>query len=92
MQTFDYFCVLDFEATCKEGSVIEPQEIIEFPVVVLNADTLQVLNGHPSAEGGLNRIVSATSPCCSLEHHCLLPAQKAQGASCPIWSVSCAVW
>ena len=28
-QPFDYYCVLDFEATCQEGSRINPQEIIE---------------------------------------------------------------
>eukprot|EP01119_Soliformovum_irregulare_P020546 TRINITY_DN6676_c0_g1_i3.p1 TRINITY_DN6676_c0_g1~~TRINITY_DN6676_c0_g1_i3.p1 ORF type:complete len:551 (-),score=114.33 TRINITY_DN6676_c0_g1_i3:772-2298(-) len=34
-QKFDYIMVLDFEATCDEGS-IPSQEIIEFPVVVVN--------------------------------------------------------
>ena len=30
-QQFDYFLVLDFEATCERGIKLKPQEIIEFP-------------------------------------------------------------
>ncbi len=30
-QDFDYFLVLDFEATCIKDMRINPQEIIEFP-------------------------------------------------------------
>ncbi|XP_052774198.1 ERI1 exoribonuclease 3-like [Mya arenaria] len=41
-QIYDYFLVLDFEATCEENIKIHPQEIIEFPVVKINARTLQV--------------------------------------------------
>lgn len=41
-QHFDYFCILDFEATCENGRKIVPQEIIEFPTVLLNAKTLEV--------------------------------------------------
>jgi len=41
-QDVDYFCVLDFEAVCEEeGPAPEPQEIIEFPTVALNARTLR---------------------------------------------------
>lgn len=39
----DYFLVLDFEATCDDKAVRsppEPQEIIEFPVIKVNARTL----------------------------------------------------
>ncbi|CAL5075575.1 unnamed protein product [Urochloa decumbens] len=39
MREFDYFVVIDFEATCKEGSRIYPQEIIEFPAVLVDAAT-----------------------------------------------------
>uniref|UniRef100_A0A1I8HZR1 Exonuclease domain-containing protein n=3 Tax=Macrostomum lignano TaxID=282301 RepID=A0A1I8HZR1_9PLAT len=39
-QNFEYFLVLDFEATCQEGPKIFPQEIIEFPVLKVNAQTL----------------------------------------------------
>lgn len=31
VQKYDYFYVLDFEATCQRDSTMEPQEIIEFP-------------------------------------------------------------
>mmetsp|Transcript_73358 Transcript_73358/g.194652 ORF Transcript_73358/g.194652 Transcript_73358/m.194652 type:complete len:344 (+) Transcript_73358:80-1111(+) len=45
-QHFDYFLVVDFEATCNaeqrgEGA-LTPQEIIEFPVALLNSATLEV--------------------------------------------------
>ncbi|XP_071165685.1 ERI1 exoribonuclease 3-like [Mytilus edulis] len=40
-QPFKYFLVLDFEATCENGRTIVPQEIIEFPVLKINAVTLQ---------------------------------------------------
>ncbi|XP_053395272.1 ERI1 exoribonuclease 3-like isoform X2 [Mercenaria mercenaria] len=40
-QYFDYFLVLDFEATCKENEQIHPQEIIEFPVLKINSKTLE---------------------------------------------------
>lgn len=38
----DYYVILDFEATCKEDNLISPQEIIEFPCVLLNARTLLI--------------------------------------------------
>jgi len=42
VQPVDYLCVLDFECTCDEGVQPMPQEIIEFPVVIINTKTLQV--------------------------------------------------
>lgn len=40
-QIFDYFLVIDFEATCEQGGKIQPvQEIIEFPVVQIDAKTM----------------------------------------------------
>jgi len=41
-QHFDYFLVLDFEATCIKDGKIYPQEIIEFPILKVNSRTLQV--------------------------------------------------
>lgn len=38
-QNFDYFLVLDFEATCDHPKQVEPMEVIEFPVIKLNAKT-----------------------------------------------------
>eukprot|EP01012_Entosiphon_sulcatum_P010935 TRINITY_DN1653_c0_g1_i1.p1 TRINITY_DN1653_c0_g1~~TRINITY_DN1653_c0_g1_i1.p1 ORF type:complete len:209 (-),score=29.77 TRINITY_DN1653_c0_g1_i1:45-671(-) len=43
-QEFQYLCVLDFEATCAKGTQIKPQEIIEFPVVLLDTASLTVVD------------------------------------------------
>ncbi len=40
-QNYDYFLVLDFEATCDQERKIHPIEIIEFPVLKINARTFQ---------------------------------------------------
>ena len=39
-QSFEYYLVLDFESTCQEGIKIDPQEIIEFPCLLVRADDL----------------------------------------------------
>ncbi|RUS75327.1 hypothetical protein EGW08_016916 [Elysia chlorotica] len=41
-QNFDFFLVLDFEATCDNETRLSPQEIIEFPVLKVNARTHSV--------------------------------------------------
>ena len=41
-QHMDYFLVLDFEATCDNAVKIKPQEIIEFPVLKVNAKTMKM--------------------------------------------------
>lgn len=41
-QSFDYFLVLDFEATCDDDKAFGPQEIIEFPTLLLNSKTLDI--------------------------------------------------
>ena len=43
-QPFEYFVVLDFEATCDRGKAPLPQEIIEYPSVLLSAETFEVLD------------------------------------------------
>eukprot|EP01130_Rhizamoeba_saxonica_P005380 TRINITY_DN2153_c0_g1_i10.p1 TRINITY_DN2153_c0_g1~~TRINITY_DN2153_c0_g1_i10.p1 ORF type:complete len:316 (+),score=48.35 TRINITY_DN2153_c0_g1_i10:174-1121(+) len=43
-QLFDYFVVLDFEATCDNYRGFSPQEIIEFPSVLLDANTLEIVS------------------------------------------------
>jgi ERI1 exoribonuclease 3 len=40
MPFYDYFLVLDFEATCDNKARIYPMEIIEFPVLLVNARSL----------------------------------------------------
>ena len=42
-QPYDFYAVLDFEATCEEGARIRPQEIIEFPTVLLDGATLEAI-------------------------------------------------
>ena len=37
----EHYLVLDFEATCDENETPEPQEIIEFPVLKVNATTME---------------------------------------------------
>lgn len=42
-QSYRFLAVLDFEATCQTGAgPIKPQEIIEFPVMVLDSNTREV--------------------------------------------------
>lgn len=38
---WDCFAVLDFEATCEENVKLAPQEVIEFPLVLVDAQTLE---------------------------------------------------
>mmetsp|Transcript_41653 Transcript_41653/g.71769 ORF Transcript_41653/g.71769 Transcript_41653/m.71769 type:complete len:176 (+) Transcript_41653:103-630(+) len=40
----DYYAVLDFEATCDNKFRIRPQEIIEFPTVLIDAYTLEPIS------------------------------------------------
>ncbi|XP_043941290.1 ERI1 exoribonuclease 3 [Protopterus annectens] len=40
-QQYDYFLVLDFEATCEEKKHLHPQEIIEFPILKINGRTME---------------------------------------------------
>jgi len=41
-QNFDYFLLLDFEATCDKSIKLKPQEIIEFPCLLVRAKDLKV--------------------------------------------------
>jgi len=43
-QNFQYFLVLDFEANCQKGARLDPQEIIEFPCIMVDSRTFQTLN------------------------------------------------
>ena len=42
-QPFKHYLVLDFEATCQEGARIDPQEIIEFPCLLIRADDFSLV-------------------------------------------------
>lgn len=48
MSTFDRLVVLDFEATCQEGEPPDPQEIIEFPSVLVSLSERAILAEHES--------------------------------------------
>lgn len=42
---YDYICVVDFEATCEENiSRNFVHEIIEFPVVLIDTHTLEIVS------------------------------------------------
>ncbi|KAG8230209.1 hypothetical protein J437_LFUL009271 [Ladona fulva] len=41
-QNYDFFLVLDFEATCEQNVKLNPQEIIEFPCLKINGKTMIV--------------------------------------------------
>lgn len=42
---YDYICVVDFEATCEEDNPSDfLHEIIEFPMVLINTHTLQIVS------------------------------------------------
>eukprot|EP00899_Mesostigma_viride_P004344 jgi/Mesvir1/13910/Mv16033-RA.2 len=43
-QKFDFFVIVDFEATCDASKAFAPQEIIEFPAVLLDARSLEVVS------------------------------------------------
>lgn len=42
LQQFEYFVVIDFEATCDKEKIPQPQEIIEFPSVLVNSVTGEI--------------------------------------------------
>ena len=42
-QKFRYFAVLDFEATCDDKQKMSPQEVIEFPTVLVDGLTMEVV-------------------------------------------------
>ncbi|WVZ62750.1 hypothetical protein U9M48_012458 [Paspalum notatum var. saurae] len=46
---FDYYVVVDFEATCEKDAPIYPQEIIEFPAVLVHGVTGELLSAFPGA-------------------------------------------
>lgn len=41
---FDCYAVLDFEATCDDGQRMDPQEVIEFPIVLVDATKREVVD------------------------------------------------
>lgn len=49
-QPYDFYCVLDIEATCEEaGDWDYPNEIIEFPVILIDGYSYEVVSEQPFA-------------------------------------------
>lgn len=44
MKKRQFYVALDFEATCRDGELMKPQEIIQFPAVLIDGYTFQVLD------------------------------------------------
>lgn len=45
LQPYKYYCVVDVEATCERGESFDyPNEIIEFPVVLINSRTNEIID------------------------------------------------
>lgn len=62
-QVFDYFLVLDFEATCDSGGRKVVSEIIEFPVLLVDAKSLkEVARFHQFVKPRI---------CTTLSHFCV---------------------
>jgi len=40
---FDYLAVIDFEATCEENTQNYRHEIIEFPIVLVDVDKMEIV-------------------------------------------------
>ena len=43
-QNFKFFLVLDFEANCQKGQRLDPQEIIEFPCLLVESETFKIVS------------------------------------------------
>lgn len=41
---YDYLAVIDFEATCDENNPSYRHEIIEFPIVLIDVDRMEIVN------------------------------------------------
>ncbi|KAG0538227.1 hypothetical protein BDA96_03G217100 [Sorghum bicolor] len=75
---FNHFVV--FEATCQQGSVIYPQEIIEFPSILVDGATGRILSAfrtYVRPVGNLAVVTWGDWDCRTmLEGECLLGIEK----------------
>lgn len=59
-QNYDYFLVLDFEATCEKDKKIDPQEVIEFPILKVSGKTFEVESQfHQYVQPDVNKELSS---------------------------------
>ena len=71
-QKLDYLLILDFEATCTKDRKIDPQEIIEFPCLKLNAKTLKIESVfHQYVRPTENPVKPAMAPCTAFCPNCI---------------------
>jgi len=58
-QVYDYILILDFEATCDDQKQIIPQEIIEFPILMVDTKTFEIQSTfHQYVEPQVNKQLS----------------------------------
>ena len=41
---FDFYAVIDFEATCEENNIDYRHEIIEFPIVLVDMEKMEIVS------------------------------------------------
>lgn len=59
---YDYICVVDFEATCEEDNPSDfLHEIIEFPMVLINTHTLEIVSKDCDLNQELSFVVVVVS-------------------------------
>ena len=62
VQHFDRFVILDFETTCLDKKSLEFREIIEFPVIIVNAKNFKILDKfHSYVKPIYNKKLSSNS-------------------------------
>ena len=66
---FDYFAVIDFEATCEENNIDFHHEIIEFPIVLVDIKKMEIVRlKEMDTLGFLTREIIFVTSCCFLDH------------------------
>ena len=70
-QRFKYLVVLDFEATCQKSGRISPQEIIEWPAIIIDTTTFEILESNSSSNnsGRVGHESTGTFPRPLAYHH-----------------------
>ena len=43
---FDFYAVIDFEATCEENNIDYRHEIIEFPIVLVDMEKMEIVSSE----------------------------------------------
>ena len=89
-QKFKYFLVLDFEAQCKSGEKIQPQEIIEFPCLMIDSENFQILHTFHQYIKVISRRSDESNHSLSVEpSQCATPSWRTSARS---WPASRRTW